>query len=166
MVSSLKLNDFPVVLEETDLKAVQEHFGAEIGHEGDASESVQWVCLTGQTEGQAWILWLESSEIDGGKVGGFQIRRIGEDVRVDPRCRKADDTFAFVAVPKSVHVGMTERDLLKILGEPTTRNRHALFFAHEHKVVIGSEAYESDNNIVVVLLEGKVYAVQVWKTTS
>jgi hypothetical protein len=166
MVSSVKLNGFPIVLEETHLQAVQQHFGAVIGHEGDASESVQWVCLTGQTEGQAWVLWTASSEIEGGEVDGFQIRRIGADVQVDPRCRNVGAAVAFAAVPKPVRVGMTERDLLKTLGQATARNRDALFFAHQHKVVIGGELYDVENDVVVLLREGKVYAVQVWKTTS
>ena len=165
-VSSLKIDGFTVVLEETDLQAVQHHFGAVIGHEGDAGDSVQWVCLTGQSAGQRLVLWVESSEIDGGKVGGFHMRRIDDGVQTDPRCHKVDSALAVLAFPKAIHIGITERDLLKTLGEPTARNRDALLFSHDQKVVIRREPYDSENDVVVLMREGRVYAVQVRKTTS
>src|ERR1700746_579651 len=76
MLTKLDISDFTISLEKTELKAVQARFGGEIGHEGDASEYLAWLCLHGGDAAEHWVLWLESGETDGPTVGAFQWRRV------------------------------------------------------------------------------------------
>jgi hypothetical protein len=86
MVASVRINNLSVVLEQTSLRSVQKALGGTIGSEGDASDYVQWLCLSGTTANQRWVLWLEAGEIDGGNVGAVVLRQIAPGTKLDPRC--------------------------------------------------------------------------------
>lgn len=61
-----------VVLEKTDVKEVQKRFGGTLGQEGDAEDSLEWLCFRGGDVTGGWVLWLKSGELDAGTVGSFQ----------------------------------------------------------------------------------------------
>jgi hypothetical protein len=89
LIDRLQVGKFPVILAKTPLAQVQAELGGTVGHVGDASESLSWVCLQGADQRSRWILWLESAEIDEDLVGGFNcvgsLRMLGWIVAV-PRC--------------------------------------------------------------------------------
>src|SRR5262245_32059116 len=87
LIPSIRIGDVEVVLDKTPIADVARRFNATRGHRGDASESLDWLCLTGRDTRDRWILWLESGEIHGGAIGAFQLRRLGESEPVDVRCR-------------------------------------------------------------------------------
>lgn len=77
MIASLRLSGVTITLEgESELEALPARFGGEIGSQGDAADSLGWLCLHGSDAVGPWVLWLESGEIDGPYVGGFQWRRV------------------------------------------------------------------------------------------
>ena len=145
---------------------LRKQYRAEIGQQGDASEFLQWVCMTGTADGQRWVLWLESGEIDGGNVSGFQLRRIGGQLKLDTRCRTIGASANISTMPNILTVGMTESEVVKVLGTPTARKPNFLYYEHQRKTVIRSEPYDVVNNVTLVLRNGVAWAIQVWKTTS
>lgn len=165
MVTTLRVNGTLVALERTSLRSVQKRLGGTFGSEGDASDYVQWLCFGGTTDEQRWVLWLESGEIDGGKVGEFQLRRIAADAKLDSRCEILKNASG-IELPFSLHLGMTEDEVLKALGKPTARKRDSLIYQHHHVEIIHNEPYDSDNSVVVALRDGVVWALQVWKTVQ
>jgi hypothetical protein len=165
MITKLRVSDLTIVLEQTELEAIQAHFGGEIGSEGDASESLGWLCLHGSDAVGRWVLWLESGEIDGPTVGGFQWRRVPDAVQFDERCRRLPDTSSNVEMPIELRLGATETKVLQILGQPTVRKGDTLIYAHEHEESLHNEPYTSTNTVTVVLRYGGVWAIEVHKTT-
>lgn len=164
MVSALRVGDFKVVLDDTPLAALQKRFGGEIGQRGDAGDALSWLCLTGGDRNGLWILWAESSEIDGPNVGGIRWRRVAQTETVDHRCGQV---FGDVSMsPTMLNLGEDESDLFRALGRPWARRGDQLLFSHEHKTTIHNEPYTVDNDVYVTLHDGAVAAITVIKTTS
>jgi hypothetical protein len=165
MVTKLDISDFTISLEETELKAVQAHFGGEIGSEGDASEYLGWLCLHGGDAAERWVLWLESSETDGPAVGGFQWRRVPATAHFDTRCQELPDGGSKVKLPIDLRLGDRETKVLQVLGQPTFRKGNTLIYEHEHDEPIRGEPYTFMNTVIVVLRHDVVCAIDVDKST-
>jgi hypothetical protein len=166
MIGSLRVANFPIVLEETKLEDAQRRFGGMIGSCGDAGDAEAWLCLHGRDANGPWIFWLTSGEIDGPAIGGFEWRRLAPNELPDHRCpllRKGDGG---IALPLQLHPGMTEVEMRRILGRPTIARGRTLIFFHEHQETIQNLPYTSENTITIVLRGGLVLAIQVSKTTS
>lgn len=164
MLSKIFLSGFPITLEHTALRDVASHFNAMIGGKGDAGDSIEWVCLNGPDGVDRWILWLESGEIDGGAVGSFQWQRLDKGVVPDRRCRTIED--GGVNLPNHLRLGLTDSEVLKILGAPTLRQGGRFIYVHEHTESIRGEPYTSEN-IVAILFRGRLAkAIDVRKLTS
>jgi hypothetical protein len=69
MVRALRISDLNVKLEETNMNQVQQRFGGTFGVQGDAGDSLEWLCLSGRDAGGRFVLWLKSGEMDAGTVG-------------------------------------------------------------------------------------------------
>jgi hypothetical protein len=165
MITKLHVSDLTIVLEQTELEAVQAHFGGEIGSDGDASESLRWVCLYGGDAAGRWVLWLESGEIDGPNVGGSQWRRVRTTAQFDGRCQALPDGNSKVELPIELSLDATENKVLQVLGQPTVRKGNTLIYEHEHEETIHNEPYRSMNTVTVALRHGVVRAIQVTQTT-
>jgi hypothetical protein len=166
MIGSLRISEVSIVLEETQLDDMQARFGGEIGHRGDAGESLDWLCLAGRGEDGPWVLWLTSGEVDGPSVGSFQWRRVPADAKFDPRCKMLRDYDNAVALPLGLRLVTTEGALLQILGQPTLRKGNLLRYEHEHDLVLHDDPYTSWNTVIVTLRQGKVWGIAVNKTTQ
>lgn len=165
MVRNLVVAGTPIMLEETKLDDAQKRLGGTIGHSGDAGDSLYWLCLGGSGKKGRWVLWLESSEVDGGRVGAFQWRLLGPGTRLDRRCQTLGKGDHRVALPLTVHFGMTETQVRSILGQPTARKGQTLIFDHEHEEVIDNLPFTSSNTVAVGFRGGVVWAIQVWRNT-
>ena len=166
MIGSLRVPNFPIVLEETRLEDAQKRFGGMIGTRGDAGDAEAWLCLHGSDANGPWIFWLTSGEIDGPAVGGFEWRRLAPNEMPDHRCPLLRGGDGGIKLPLAIHPGMTEAEVRKILGRPTIARGRTLIFCHEHQEIIQNLPYTSDNTIAIVLRRGLVVAMQVSKTTS
>lgn len=165
IITVLRVGNMPVTLGQTMIDDVQKALGGIVGHQGDASESLKWICFQGGTQsGGNWVLWLESGEVDGGTVGGFQLRILSDQTTADKRCKVLDKSS--IDLPFPVQLGSSERDLLKHLGSPTMRRDGKLFFMHQHEEMIRGELYDSVNTLTVLIRDGSVAAIEVWKTTT
>jgi hypothetical protein len=166
MVTSLRVAGWPIVLEETDLKAAQRKFGGRIGTRGDAGDAEEWLCLYQQSGTDGWVLWLTSGEIDGGRIGGFIWRSIGQDKAVDTRCVSVEANRGTVELPISLRPGMTEAQAESILGMPSAKLGDTSTYEHEHKVTIRHEPYTAMNTVGVVYRNGLVWGIAVDKSTT
>jgi hypothetical protein len=165
MLTKLDISDFTISLEKTELKAVQARFGGEIGHEGDASEYLAWLCLHGGDAAEHWVLWLESGETDGPTVGAFQWRRVSSTAQFDTRCRELPDWDSKVKLPIELRLGGRETKVLEVLGQPSFRKGDTLIYEHEHDEPIHGEPYTFTNRVIVALRRGMVWAIDVDKST-
>ncbi len=165
MIASLRLSGLNIPLEETEMDTLQAKFGGEVGARGDASESLRWLCLHGADEVGPWVLWLESGEIDGPRIGGFLWRRVFGTPVYDTRCGALPDT-AKVVLPINLTLGTSRDELLKVLGKPTWQKENIFLYEHEHEETIRGEPFDSWNSVIVAMRNGVVDAIDVTKTTS
>ena len=166
MITALRVSGQKIVLEHTNLEAVRKQTGGTIGHRGDASESLSWLCLHGAGRQGDWALWLMSGEIDGGTVGGFRWQHVDRNAQFDMRCQMLPEGQGSVELPIALKLGTTEAEVEHIFGQPTARLGNALFYQHEHKETIHNAPYTSINTLVVLLHKGMVEAIEVWKSTT
>ncbi len=166
MIASLRVSGVTITLEgESELEALPARFGGEIGSQGDAADSLGWLCLHGSDAVGPWVLWLESGEIDGPYVGAFQWHRVSRSAQFDERCSALPDTSE-VELPVDLRLGSSEKKVIKILGHPTSRRGGTLLYEHEHEELIRGEEFSSSNIVIVELRGGVVWAIQVAKTTT
>jgi hypothetical protein len=167
MVTGLKVGGWPVTLETTELVAAQKHFGGVLGHRGDASEALGWICLYLLDGTVPWVLWLYSGEIDGPAIGGFQWQQLESGARMDRRCRTLDmKTGTVELLPSPLRLGMTAVQVERILGKPSGKYRDRLFYDHEQNLTIRNEPYTLDNDVLIVFRNGQVWAIEANHTTQ
>jgi len=166
MIGSLRISDLKVQLEEDSrLDDLQRRFGGEVGHEGDAGDSLLWLCLHAADAGGPWVLWLESGEIDGPYVGRFQWSRVPRTARFDRRCSTLQDSTT-IQLPDGLRLEVSEGNVLRTLGRPTVREKEVLVYEHEHDEMIRGESFNSSNTVVIRFQGGKLWAIDVQKTTT
>jgi hypothetical protein len=164
MLATLRVSDLLVRLEDTQLQDVRSKLGGTIGSEGDGGDFYQWLCFYGADRNSTWALWLESAEIDGGRIGSFRWQRLSRNDVLDKRCQMLREME--VELPVAVGLGIAEADVLKTLGQPTLRSGSELMYEHEHQESISGEPYTSNNTIAIRLRAGRVWAIEVIKTTQ
>ena len=166
MITQLRVAGVQVVLEKAGLSGVQKRLGGTIGHSGDGGEALKWLCYSGADTTGRWVLWLESSEIAGGAIDGFALRRLDQMAEVDRRCHALPESEAGIELPVALRLGMTEMQVRNTLGAPTTTFRSTLIFEHEHQRSIRNKPYTVTNTVALALRGGVVFAIQVWRDTS
>jgi hypothetical protein len=166
MFSRFRLSGYNIALEETSMKSVEKRLGGKIGAKGDAGDFLEWLCFHGADATGAWVLWLESGEIDGGSVGSFQWQRLSNGQVFDPRCHTLRSTTSTIKLPLSLRLGANKAEVLKTLGEPTSADSERLIYLHEHESTIKGEPFTTSNIVVLHLRKGVVWAIQASKTTS
>jgi len=166
MITTLRVEKMLIVLEKTEMREVQTRLGGSIGHRGDASEALAWLCFDGADANGRWALWLESSELGGGWVDGFALQRLDPNASTDHRCRKLGKPNGGIELPIALRLGLTEMQVRTILGQPTIKYRNTLVFEHEHEETIRNEPFTAINSVYVTLRGGAVWTIQVWKDTT
>jgi hypothetical protein len=170
MFSSIRVSNYEIVFEQTEMKQVQQRLGGQIGSRGDAGDALEWLCFDGVNEKGRWVSWLESEEINGGFVGSFQWRQLSKSDVLDPRCQALLKADSVITLPlSSLTLGAAQSQVLKILGSPTAKNNQQLIYLHEEKVkskVARDDPFISSNIVIVRVRKGAVWAIQASKTTS
>jgi hypothetical protein len=165
LVTSLTVSDVKIALDETKLAQVSEHFGGTEGGRGDAANSLGWVCFQGMVGKNQSVLWLMSGEMNADSIGGFQWRLISQGVTVDRRCKSLPSGQAKIELSHGIRVGMTESQLLRVLGQPTKTMKNKLLYVYDKDVSIRNESYSEINLLAVVVRNGTVLAIEAWKST-
>jgi hypothetical protein len=161
IVRDLQVSDKTVVLEETKLVDIQAHFKAVVGNRGDAGDYLEWLCF--YSANNNWVLWLTGGEIDAGAISGFQLQIVPAKAQIDGRCRQLTDSA--VTLPNGIRLGMPERDLSHIMGQPTKRQGQRFLYVHEEVQTIRKQPYTETNVVVVNIRNGVVSAIAVSRST-
>jgi hypothetical protein len=164
MIARLGVGVVHIALEETRLTTIQIQLGGVIGHRGDASEALEWLCYQGTGSGGRWALWLENSELGGGRVDGFTLEHLDQEAAL--HCQTLRGSGNQVALPIALAPGMAEDQIPAVLGRPTAKFRTPGFFVQEHKETIKSRPFTSSNTVAISARGGVVWAIQVWKNTE
>jgi hypothetical protein len=165
MIGGLKVEGWPIVLEHTELREAQKHFGGSIGSRGDAGEALGWLCLYKRDPDVSWVLWLESSEIDGPAIGSFRWERLTVDSPMDERCQRLSGRDASVDLPNSLRLGIRESEVVERLGQPSAHIGGVAIYMHEHNLKIDSTPYTLSNEVGIGYRDGKVWVIDVEHTT-
>ncbi len=165
MLSALHVSTTRITLEETPLDKVKQLIGGEIGTKGDAGEAMQWLCFRGTDHGEGWVLWLESGEIDGGSIGSFQWQSMPNNAAIDGRCHTLGGS-ATIKLGLPLKLGMTEPQLFRVLGAPSSKQGESLIYLHEHTLSLKGVPYDSSNIVMVRVRDGKITSIAASKTTS
>jgi hypothetical protein len=166
MIGNLRIAGFEIVLEKTRMGQVQKKFGGELGSEGDAGDFLEWLCVHGSDKSGSWVMWLESGEIDAGSVGGFQWRRVDRGAIFDGRCSVLPKAPSLIELPVALRLGMTEANVLRVLGPPTVREGSALLYIETHEEWLRKESFWEYNAVTVVIQDGAVSAIEAQKSTT
>ncbi len=165
ILNRIQVSGLKIALENTQLSKVQKRLGGTIGHRGDASESLSWLCMHGNDQSGEWILWLMSGEIDGGTVGGFRWGRVTRGASVDGRCQTLRGEKV-IDLPIKLELGIKEAEIVRLLGQPTQKLGDRLVYVHEHEEMRHNERYTATNALTLYLHEGVVWAIETWKSTT
>ena len=128
--------------------------------------------MQGADERGRWILWLESAEIDEDLVGGFQLRRIPQNARVDRRCTVLRGAAARIELSGKFGLGSPRERILEALGPPTVIENagRTLIYLHQHQEEKmgdpkGPQPFPVVNNVIILLKQGVVEAIGATKYT-
>lgn len=111
------------------------------------------------------MLWLESFEIDGPTIGGFQWQQLPADSKMDERCQPLRGDDASLRMPLALRLGMKEADVVAALGQPSKRNGNTVIYVHEHDRTIRAEPYTVSNDVIITYRAGRIWAVEVTHST-
>jgi hypothetical protein len=168
MLTTFRVLDYEIKLEETSINDVKERLGGIIGRKGDASDASAWLCFHGADATGRWVLWLENGEIDGDSVGGFQWQRLSNRDILDGRCHTLGKGDSLLQLPLSLRLGIRSAVVLSKLGPPTFKDGQRLIYLHEHEA--GSarpeDPFISSNIVMVRIRNGVVWAIEASKTIS
>jgi hypothetical protein len=156
-----------VHLETDTLEGAQAHLAPNpIQHNGgDAAASVHFICYAGP---DGTHLFLTSYEIDGGRVGGYQL--LGSVAEVDltgldesappdpttPQCAELGALNRSTATPAGLHLGISAQQAEAILGPPDKRGADQLVWETEEQ--LGDE-FQRLRTLTLRLRDGKVAAI-------
>jgi len=166
IIKSLRVDGQRIVLETTKLVAIQKTVGGVIGNRGDAGESLSWLCVHASDSHGTWVLWLLSSEIDDGSVGGFRLQLVKNTTSFDSRCSALSAEEGIVKLPTPVRLGMSKEEIIHTLGSPSFNTGNTLFYLHEHDLTLHNEPYTDMNTLTIMLRGNRVAAMEVWKSTT
>ncbi len=165
IIAKLTVAHIRIVLEQTSLESVQKHFGGVSGGEGDAGSSHDWLCLYQLEASTPWVIWLESDELDGGKVSGFQWRTIPAESTFDKRCQPLP-RGSTVDLPVPITLGQTRDQFMVALGAPSTVRPDVLFYRHVRSGIFEGRQGASQNDVAIQLTHNIVEAISVWRASG
>ncbi|MHB8653736.1 MAG: hypothetical protein ACYDA9_07645 [Terriglobia bacterium] len=167
MITTLRVAMVSVVLEETELTDVQRRLGGTIVTSGDASTANAELCFYGTDANGRWGLSLDSGEMGGLRwIDSFTLQRLSPNAKTDSRCRIMRQNEGGIELPIALRLGLTEREVVRILGKPTMRYHRTLIFYHEHEATSHGEPYSVLNLVAVALRGGVVWAIEVSKDSE
>jgi hypothetical protein len=77
---------FPIVLEETPLEQITKRFGGTIHAQGDAGDSVSWLCYNYTSDGNKRTVWFLSGEMGGNERAVLSVAEAADGGTVQKGC--------------------------------------------------------------------------------
>jgi hypothetical protein len=173
----LSLGKFVAYFEKTTLAQVRNAVGAgTIAHQGDAGESMYWLCYTAARVTPPQRLWIMSHGEMGGPehdVGGVVVEEIPPSVSANSGCPMLPFALMPISLDRGVWLGTTPTVLSRKLGQPSRVRHDWLDFVYEGKVP-GKDPFGSGetvnfselSSLSARVVTGRVVALHAWKVTA
>jgi len=164
--TGLRLGPFKVEFERTTLARVLAAAGSgTIQHEGDAAESIYWLCYTIGGTQRLWIV--ASGEMGGSEHAVTDVTAQRMDrVKASADCPVLSSKLQPVSLQHGLWIGVSDEVALQALGTPSYSKDSWRYFEYQSKVkgdcqpegfdIINSLAYELSEGKVVTLVAGQV----------
>jgi hypothetical protein len=174
----LRLGKFSVQLEITTLSDVQEIMKAGlIQHQGDASESLSWLCYTVPLRPESQRVWISSSEMGGGTiVDGVAAEQVSGATINNKYCPLLPKKFRPIKLDHDIWIGINVVVLERILGKPLMIDGEVRIYDYNgkkkgmHKNFDDNTEmmadYDEISSLVVKVRNGKVISLWASKVTS
>lgn len=165
--SVLRLGTFLVHFEETTLADVQRTVGAGlIDHQGDAGESIYWLCYTSGNE-RIWII--ADGEMGGSThaVTGISAQHLPK-AKAEADCPSLPRTYRPASLQRGLWLGLTEAEASKILGAPSHLEGAWRSFDFQTKVPgkCGPNGYDLGNWLLIKFNGGRAETLIAGQVTS
>jgi len=173
----LSLGKFVAYFEKTKLAQVRKAVGrGTIAHQGDAGDSMYWLCYAAASAEPPQRLWVMSHGEMGGpemEIGGVMAEEVPPTATVNSGCPALPSTSMPLSVDRGIWLGTTQQTLLSKLGRPSAVRGDWLDFLHEGKLrgkdPFGSSEtvdFSEQSSLSVRLVSGRIVALQAWKVTA
>ena len=137
LATRFSLGAFAGRFEETPLGAVRKTVGeGTIQHQGDAGDSIYWLCYT-RAQHRLWV-------VSSGEMGGpdHRVTEIveeltGKDAETPTDCAAIPEKFAPVVFDGKLHLGMSRSEVVTALGPPSKSEAAGMVYSHEGKLANG-----------------------------
>lgn len=115
----VRLGKLAVQLDDSPLENIAAAMGQRMAHAGDASASVDWICLHIDGEQSDARLWLSSSEVAGPNVDAVTVLRYPASAKPDAACPAIKPAYSAIKLPGDLRLGEAEAALRQRLGKPS-----------------------------------------------
>ena len=172
----LRLGAFVARFEKTTLAQIRDAMRVgTIEHQGDAGESMYWLCYTVARAQPPQRLWITSHGEMGGRehtVGGFMIEEISR-AQASPGCPSMPSSGYPLSLDRGIWIGTNHSALLRKLPTPSGLRGDWLEFLYEGRVR-GRDPFGSGTDVDFAeisalsarVVSGRVAALQAWKVTA
>ena len=167
--SKILLGTFPIYFEETTLQQIMDTLKVgQITQQGDAAADIYWLCYTDPNPSSPQRLWIISNaEMAGAqhRVTEVVIQSINKkliSIQGNPMLPRS---FRFAALDKGVHIGITKKKLINILGQPSGSRKEWLRYCYEGKLRNETRESRDGSSLFVKVIDGKIAALYAWRST-
>lgn len=169
--SVVLLGSFRIGFEATKLEDVRQAAGVgEITHQGDADESIYWLCYTASGTGSHERIWILSS----GEMGGPDHAITGvtaqssQTFHAVPSCPALPAKLTPIRLDRGFWLRSTEHEVAGALGTPSRQQAGWLFYDFSGKSSEKCEGgfYDVTNGLVVRIQHGFVTDVRASQVSS
>jgi hypothetical protein len=161
-VGPFQLGHLKVVLEKTTLEEVKTIVGVgSIKRQGDASESIDWICYTA-TVPTLQRIWITSSELGGGSVvDGISAVDIEPSKSTDESCPELPSKFQPAQLSNGIWINSSDKLIRKNLGN------HKIVNSILKYIYFGKQGeFDVTGAIAIRMQHGKVKEIHITHNTT
>jgi len=168
----LKMGTLEVRFEKTTLSAISDAIGlGRMFHQGDAAESIYWLCYTIRGGARAERLWIVAHGEMGGPEHAVTLVTAQEvQLTVQPTddCPALPSALQPLSLAQDVWLGIPESKALQVLGRPSHRKGSWRSFDYQGKVPgnCQPDGFDLMNWLVFRTIEGRIVAISAGQVTS
>jgi hypothetical protein len=160
---TFRMGHFVGTLEETTLATIQQLAGGDrIYHQGDAGESIYWLCYTLTSSKPPQRVWLSSGEMGGREhaLDEISVETIAANEAGTPACPEPPKTLQPVFLGGGLTVGSSYEKVIEVLGESPTVKGVWEVYSHQGQLPNGFDdarwlVFRLRNNNVVFVSTGR-----------
>lgn len=162
LATRFSLGAFAGRFDETSLDAISQAVGeGTIQHQGDAGGSIHWLCYR-RAQHRLWVM--------SGEIGGpdHLVTEIVEEVtekdtEASTDCAIIPEKFAPLVLDGKLHVGMSHREVVRVLGPPSKSEAAQMMYSHRGKVAHG---FDETAWLILGFREDRLVSMRGGKTTT